>query len=96
MGATAALFHADRDPSIAGLVLDSPLPDPCKIADEVYQKYGIGMTGYFYSLSKWYVKRWIRNNANFSVYDLKPRYNANNSFIPALFIVPTEDNFLSY
>ena len=27
MGAVTALMHADRDPSIAGLVLDSPFSD---------------------------------------------------------------------
>ena len=36
MGAAAALFRADRDPSFAGLVFVTPLPNLSKIAYELY------------------------------------------------------------
>lgn len=35
MGAVTALLHADRDPSIAGLVLDSPFSDLSKLVNEL-------------------------------------------------------------
>lgn len=35
MGAATALLHADRDPSIAGLVLDSPFSDLTKLVNEL-------------------------------------------------------------
>ena len=35
MGAVTALMHADRDPSIAGLVLDSPFSSLKILAEEL-------------------------------------------------------------
>lgn len=35
MGAVTALMHADRDPSIAGLVLDSPFTSLRTLAEEL-------------------------------------------------------------
>lgn len=35
MGAVAALMHADRDPSVAGLVLDSPFSSLRKLAEDL-------------------------------------------------------------
>ena len=39
MGAVTALLHADRDPSIAGLVLDSPFSDMSKLVNELAFQY---------------------------------------------------------
>jgi alpha-beta hydrolase superfamily lysophospholipase len=39
MGAVTALLHADRDPSIAGLVLDSPFSDLPKLVNELAYHY---------------------------------------------------------
>lgn len=39
MGAVTALLHADRDPSIAGLVLDSPFSSLSTLAEELISKY---------------------------------------------------------
>lgn len=35
MGAVTALMHADRDPSIAGLVLDSPFSSLKQLAEDL-------------------------------------------------------------
>lgn len=39
MGAATALLHADRDPSIAGLVLDSPFSDLTTLVNELVYSY---------------------------------------------------------
>lgn len=39
MGAVTALMHADRDPSIAAIVLDSPFSKLSKLVDELADKY---------------------------------------------------------
>ena len=39
MGAVTALMHADRDPSIAGLVLDSAFSSLRDLAEDLCKKY---------------------------------------------------------
>ena len=39
MGAVTALLHADRDPSIAAIVLDSPFSDLNKLVNELAYRY---------------------------------------------------------
>jgi alpha-beta hydrolase superfamily lysophospholipase len=39
MGAVTALLHADRDPSIAGIVLDSPFSDMKILINELAKSY---------------------------------------------------------
>lgn len=39
MGAVTALMHADRDPSIAALVLDSPFTSLKTLAEELAKTY---------------------------------------------------------
>lgn len=94
MGAVTALLHADRDPSIAGLVLDSPFSSLTKLAEELCKKHAKGMPGFVYSMAQWYVKKKIKSNAHFSIDDLKPIDHVKNAFIPALFIVAKEDDFI--
>ncbi len=39
MGAVTALLYGDRDPSIAGMVLDSPFSNMRKLIDELARSY---------------------------------------------------------
>jgi alpha/beta superfamily hydrolase len=41
MGAVTGLMHADRDPSIAGLVLDSPFTSLRTLAEELAKTYSV-------------------------------------------------------
>ena len=41
MGAVTALMHADRDPSIAGLVLDSAFSSLRTLAEELAKTYSV-------------------------------------------------------
>ena len=93
MGAVTALLHADRDPSIAGLVLDSPFSDINKLAEELYRKYE-GAPGLMYSLGQWMIKKSIRSRAKFELDALNPMQHVSQAFIPALFIVAKDDDLV--
>ena len=41
MGAVTALLHGDRDPSIAGMVLDSPFSNLRTLCDELAGSHGV-------------------------------------------------------
>ena len=94
MGAATALLHVDRDPSIAGLVLDSPFSSLTKLAEELYKKYASGVPGFIYSMAQWFVKRSIKSRADFALDDICPIKHVGQSFVPALFIVAKEDDFI--
>jgi pimeloyl-ACP methyl ester carboxylesterase len=95
MGAATALLHADRDPSIAGLVLDSPFSSLIKLAEELYKKYAGRVPGFVYSMAQWYVKKKIKSTAKFSIDDLVPINHVKSTFIPALFVVAKEDSLIN-
>ena len=47
--AVTALLHGDRDPSIAGMVLDSPFADLTQLCEEMVEKardHGINVPGF--------------------------------------------------
>jgi len=94
MGAVTALMHADRDPSIAGLVLDSPFSSLSKLAEELYKRYASGVPGFLYSMAQWFVKGSIKSRANFELDDITPLNHVHEAFIPALFIVAKSDDFI--
>jgi len=94
MGAATALLHADRDPSIAGLVLDSPYSSLTKLAEELYKKHAGGVPGFVYSMAQWYVKKKIKGAAKFSIDDLAPINHVKKAFIPALFVVAKNDELI--
>lgn len=93
MGAATALLHADRDPSIAGIVLDSPFSDLTKLVNELvyhWTKLPSFLVSPVFSL----VSSSVKSKANFDLTDLSPINHVNNSYIPALFATATEDDFI--
>jgi len=95
MGAVTALLHADRDPSIAGLVLDSPFTSMTKLAEELYTKVMGGSPGIMYSMAQWLVRKSVRSRANFEFEDLTPIDHVAQAFIPALFVIANQDDFIN-
>lgn len=94
MGAVTALLHADSDHSIAGLVLDSPFASLTRLTEELCKKYAKGVPGFLFSIAQWFVKNSVKSRANFSIDDLKPVDHVKNAYIPALFIVAKDDDFI--
>lgn len=95
MGASTALLHADRDPSIAGLVLDSPFSDLkvlCEELVDVYTKSRIPR--WVVGIALHMVRSSITQHAAFDIYDLVPINHVSNSYIPALFAAAYNDSFI--
>jgi len=95
MGASTALLHADRDPSIAGLVLDSPFSDLrvlCEELVDVYTNYKIPR--WVVGIALHMVRSSIKQHASFDIFELAPIQHVTNSFIPALFTAAYNDSFI--
>ncbi|CAE7789695.1 yqkD [Symbiodinium necroappetens] len=94
MGAVTALLHADRDPSIAALVLDSPFASLRHLATELAGRKAM--------LPSWAARAIIpgaraaiRARAGFDIEDLEGKSHARQCFMPALFIAARSDDFIT-
>jgi len=95
MGASTALLHADRDPSIAGLVLDSPFSDLKVLCEELVDVYtNSKIPTWVVGIALHMVRSSIRQHANFDIYDLVPIQHVTNSYTPALFAAAYNDSFI--
>lgn len=95
MGASTALLHGDRDPSIAGMVLDSPFSDLKVLCEELVDVYvNFKIPRWVVGVALHMVRSSIRANANFDIFDLVPIDHVRNSFIPALFTAAYNDTFI--
>ena len=75
MGAGAALLHGERDPSIAGMVLDSAYCDLTLLAEEMVEKgrqQGLFAPGMLVRMVLSFVRSTIQKSANFDIRDVSP------------------------
>lgn len=93
MGAVTTLLHADRDPSIAGIVCDSPFSDLKKLVNELAHRYTRIPSLFVTPLLK-IISRTIKSKAKFDIYKLSPIKHVSSSFIPALFATALNDDFV--
>jgi alpha/beta superfamily hydrolase len=93
MGAVTALLHGHRDPSIAGMVLDSPFSDLKDLAHELAKKH-TKIPGFILSGAIKLVRNTIKKKAHFDIQELSPIKHVENCFIPALFGVGMQDDFI--
>ena len=94
MGAATALMHGSRDPSIAGMVLDSPFADLKQLSEELAGNYA-KVPKFILSTARKMIRKTIRQKANFDIHSLKPIDFVNDCFIPALFIYAEGDDFIN-
>jgi dienelactone hydrolase len=93
MGAVTSLLHGDRDPSIAGMILDSPFSCMKELVTELSKKY-TKIPNFLVSAAMKLVRSTIRSRANFDIYDLTPITHVKECFIPAMFATATADDFI--
>jgi acetyl esterase/lipase len=93
MGAVTALLHADRDHSIAGLILDSPFSDLSKLVNELAYHY-TKLPSFLVSPALKLIASTVQSKVGFDIYDLKPIDHVKQSFIPALFATGMNDDFI--
>ncbi|CAD8063323.1 unnamed protein product [Paramecium primaurelia] len=95
MGAVTALMHADRDPSIAGLVLDSAFSNLKTLAEELAKQYAQKVPSFAISAGLSMIRKTIQSKANFDIENINPLKNhVSKAFIPAFFIAADEDTFV--
>ncbi|EGR33879.1 hypothetical protein IMG5_033680, partial [Ichthyophthirius multifiliis] len=95
MGAVTSLMHSDRDPSIAGIVLDSPFSSLKKLAQDLCEQYSKKIPKFLVSVALSYIKNKIQSKAKFDINNLNPlENNVSKAFIPAFFVAAQDDTFI--
>jgi dienelactone hydrolase len=94
MGAVTALLHGDRDPTIAGMVLDSPFSSLRSLAHELVSHFEYKVPKFAVSAALSMVKSSVKKRAGFSVDELSPIEHVDSCWIPALFAAANEDDFI--
>lgn len=93
MGAFTALLHADRDPSIAGLVLDSPFTSLSLLVEELARNHA-KVPAWMVRAVLVPVRSIILHKAGFDIDKLQALEHVSQSFSPALFIAASGDTFI--
>lgn len=93
MGAVTALLHGDRDPSIAGMVLDSAFSALDLLAEELARNFA-KVPKLLVSTALKLIRKSIKSRAKFDIKDLVPIKHVEQCFIPALFSAAKDDNFI--
>lgn len=96
MGAVTALLHADRDPSIGGMVLDSPFSNLKQLATELAQSdyMTVKIPQWLLSGALALGRMRIKSLCDFDIEALAPDNHVDKSFIPAFFIAARNDDFI--
>ncbi|DBA05199.1 TPA: hypothetical protein N0F65_005049 [Lagenidium giganteum] len=98
MGAATALLHADRDPSMAGLVVDSAFTSLEQLVQEIVEhgrKEGYTIPGFLVKIVMKFIRSSVLKRANFDLRELAPIEHASISFVPALFVAAKRDDFIA-
>lgn len=93
MGAVTALMYGDSDPSVAGMVLDSPFSSLRLLVEELV-KDKVPLPTFVLNQAIKLVKSTVKKKANFCLDDIEPINYAKRCFIPALFTAALDDNFV--
>jgi len=97
MGAATAIMYAVRDPSIAGMVLDSPFASLEQLAEELVEKgreQGVYAPSLLVSIAIRFIRSSVQDRAKFDIRELSPLKAAKSCFVPALFVAATGDTFI--
>eukprot|EP01112_Ceratiomyxa_fruticulosa_P017304 TRINITY_DN5367_c0_g1_i3.p2 TRINITY_DN5367_c0_g1~~TRINITY_DN5367_c0_g1_i3.p2 ORF type:complete len:339 (-),score=39.71 TRINITY_DN5367_c0_g1_i3:41-1057(-) len=94
MGAVTALLYAKEDPSVAGMVLDSPFTNLSKVAEELVTSIAQKVPRFVVSLGLRIIRGSIKKKAKFDIKSLDAGAMVHQCFIPALFVHAKDDNFV--
>lgn len=93
MGAVTALLHGDRDPSIGGMVLDSPFSNLRTLCDELAASHS-KVPRFLVGAAMSFITKTIRKKADFDLNKLTPITHVKECFIPAMFATGEQDDFI--
>ncbi|KDO23939.1 hypothetical protein SPRG_10085 [Saprolegnia parasitica CBS 223.65] len=97
MGAVTALLHADRDPSIAGVIIDSAFANLEQLVMEIVEhgrREGYTIPNMVVKVALKFIRSSVYKRARFELRDLSPIDHVDKSFIPALFVAAHKDVFI--
>ncbi|KAK4283616.1 hypothetical protein QN277_000549 [Acacia crassicarpa] len=94
MGAVTSLMYGAEDPSIAGMVLDSPFSDLVDLMMELVDTYRVRLPKFTVKFAIQYMRKAIQKKAKFDITDLKTIKVAKNCFVPALLGHAIDDDFI--
>ncbi|XP_022849221.1 uncharacterized protein LOC111371454 isoform X3 [Olea europaea var. sylvestris] len=94
MGAVTSLMYGAEDPSIAGMVLDSPFSDLVDLMMELVDTYKVRLPKFTVKFAIQYMRRAILKKAKFDITDLNTIKVAKCSFVPVLFGHAVDDDFI--
>ncbi|XP_076928953.1 uncharacterized protein LOC143593108 [Bidens hawaiensis] len=94
MGAVTSLMYGAKDPSIAGMVLDSPFSDLVDLMMELVDTYKIRLPKFTVKFAIQYMRRAILKKAKFDIVELNTIKVAKSSFVPVLFGHASDDDFI--
>lgn len=94
MGAVTALLYSQRDPTIAGMVLDSPFSRLTDLMLEIVEEQRLPIPRPLAKLALSAMKRSVQKRAGFDIGKVAPIDVVPQSYIPALFGHATGDSFI--
>ncbi|XP_044486775.1 uncharacterized protein LOC123211884 isoform X2 [Mangifera indica] len=94
MGAVTSLLYGAEDPSIAGMVLDSPFSDLVDLMMELVDTYKIWLPKFTVKFAIQIVQKAVQKKVNFDITELNIMKVAKSCFVPALFGHAVEDDFI--
>lgn len=93
MGAVTALMYGEKDPTISVLVLDSPFYS-LKLLIEELTKKRVQLADFVIQTAIDIVSDSIKERAKFDIKNLETSYYAQRCFMPAMFCVAKDDDFV--
>ncbi|XP_065863459.1 uncharacterized protein [Euphorbia lathyris] len=94
MGAVTSLMYGAEDPSIAGMVLDSPFSDLVDLMMELVDTYKFRFPKFTVKFAIQYMRKAVQKKAKFDITDLNTLKVAKSCFVPALFGHAIDDDFI--
>ncbi|XP_010488424.1 PREDICTED: uncharacterized protein LOC104766269 isoform X2 [Camelina sativa] len=94
MGAVTSLMYGAEDPSIAGMILDSPFSDLVDLMMELVDTYKFRLPKFTVKFAIQFMRRSIQKKAKFDIMDLNTIKVAKSSFVPVLFGHALDDDFI--
>jgi len=94
MGAVTALMCSQQDPTIAGIVCDSPFSRLKDLMLELVEEQKIPIPKPFLKIVLGLMRRSVKNRANFDIYEVSPLDKVHEAFVPVLFGHGEEDTFI--
>lgn len=94
MGAVTSLMYGTEDPSIAGMVLDSPFSDLVELMMELVDTYKFRLPKFTVKFAIQFMRKAIQKKAKFDITDLNTIKVAKSCFVPVLIGHATDDDFI--